>query len=263
MGPRLTPRVSQLRQEEAVDVTNTREVAHEREIHSAMQMSQSWEDLNLVTDNLSCKSDTEMKPTTTPPTNCNSTNKMLPLNISLPAPTTSPASCSSPSPTRCGTLGRQCYSPVLPYHMGMAWKNTMSPSPTRKSFTTRRSLSPIAMRPSPLGPVKRKFDLMDESDKTEYLGPPTKRVNSFSGGGGLLIANHNNMTSSPLPGSLSSVGTPESLSSADSPSFHFNPIDSPPTPRNLVGMMDEPMEGNNGNAKTQELTATNSERNDA
>lgn len=33
----------------------------------------------------------------------------------------------------------------------------------------RRSLSPIAMRPSSLGPVKRKFDL-DDND------PPAKRL---------------------------------------------------------------------------------------
>jgi len=33
--------------------------------------------------------------------------------------------------------------------------------------------------------------------------------------------------SSPLPGTISSVGTPESLSSADSPSFSFRPVDSP------------------------------------
>lgn len=45
--PRFTPRVSQLRQEECVDVAG-REAAHERDTFSAMQMSQSWEDLRLV-----------------------------------------------------------------------------------------------------------------------------------------------------------------------------------------------------------------------
>lgn len=40
--PRLTPRVSQLRQEECADVAS-REVNHEREIHNALQISQSWE----------------------------------------------------------------------------------------------------------------------------------------------------------------------------------------------------------------------------
>lgn len=40
--PRLTPRVSQLRQEECADVS-IREVSHEREVHTALQISQSWE----------------------------------------------------------------------------------------------------------------------------------------------------------------------------------------------------------------------------
>ncbi|CAH0405062.1 unnamed protein product [Chilo suppressalis] len=43
--PRLTPRVNQLRAEECADVSNTREVAHEREVHTAMQMGQSCEDI--------------------------------------------------------------------------------------------------------------------------------------------------------------------------------------------------------------------------
>lgn len=47
-APRLTPRVNQLRAEECADVSNTREVAHEREVHTAMQMGQSCEDLTLV-----------------------------------------------------------------------------------------------------------------------------------------------------------------------------------------------------------------------
>jgi len=48
-SPKLVHRVNQLRQEETVDLVN-REVAHEREIHSAMQISQSWEDLSIMMD---------------------------------------------------------------------------------------------------------------------------------------------------------------------------------------------------------------------
>jgi hypothetical protein len=51
--PRLTPRVSQLRQEERVDMG--REAAHERELHCAMQMSQSYEDLTIMSGLTSCK----------------------------------------------------------------------------------------------------------------------------------------------------------------------------------------------------------------
>lgn len=81
-GPRLTPRVSQLRQEECADVSNTREVNHEREVHSAIQMSQSWEDLTLVTESWSCKADDSIA---------------NPLQVTLPV---GPPICSSPSPTR-------------------------------------------------------------------------------------------------------------------------------------------------------------------
>lgn len=79
--PRLTPRVSQLRQEECADL-NSREVNHEREVHSAIQISQSWEDLTLDAENWTFKSDNDL------------TN---PLHVTLP---TNIISCSSPSPTR-------------------------------------------------------------------------------------------------------------------------------------------------------------------
>ncbi|XP_012536584.1 protein FAM122A [Monomorium pharaonis] len=208
--PRLTPRVSQLRQEECVDVAG-REAAHEKEIHSAMQISQSWEDLTLEAEGLSFK-DSES------PTQLNKMERPkrlldpLSLNLSI----TGSSLCSSPSPTRSGFNQRQCYSPGI--HI---WKNNLSPSPTRKAFATRRSLSPIAIRPSSLGPVKRKFEL-DEAGM-DNLQPPAKRT--F----GLLasVASRLDALSSPLPGTISSVGTPESLSSADSPSFSFRPVDSP------------------------------------
>lgn len=50
----------------------------------------------------------------------------------------------------------------------------LSPSPTRKTFQTRRSQSPIAMRPSSLGPVKRKFELDDYTQS--YSPPPFKKA---------------------------------------------------------------------------------------
>ncbi|XP_055387222.1 P2R1A-PPP2R2A-interacting phosphatase regulator 1 isoform X2 [Condylostylus longicornis] len=131
-GPRLTPRVSQLRQEECVDA-NSREVNHEREVHSAMQMSQSWEDLTLVAENWSCKSE--------------DSNNPLPANNFL--------------------TSRQC----------------SSPSPTRRTFATRRSMSPIAMRPSQLGPVKRKFELEDGNWNINYSPPPAKKKLSHVGCG--------------------------------------------------------------------------------
>lgn len=79
-----TPRVSQLRQEECADISNIREVNHEREVHTAMQLSQSWEDLTLCTENWSCKSG-------------DSVDLSNPLHVNLPA---GQISCSSPSPNR-------------------------------------------------------------------------------------------------------------------------------------------------------------------
>lgn len=51
----------------------------------------------------------------------------------------------------------------------------LSPSPTRRTFATRRSMSPIAMRPSSLGPVKRKFDL-DDNYANSHSPPPFKKM---------------------------------------------------------------------------------------
>ncbi|KAJ6645932.1 P2R1A-PPP2R2A-interacting phosphatase regulator 1 [Pseudolycoriella hygida] len=148
-GPRLIHRVSQLRQEECADI-NTREVSHEREVHTALQISQSWESLLLDdADSWSIKSDSELS---NPLTNS--------LHVNLPA--TGTISSSSPSPTNNRT-------PIRLPPFGL------SPSPTRRTFATRRSMSPIAMRPSSLGPVKRKFEL-DDNYSNSYSPPPFKKV---------------------------------------------------------------------------------------
>ncbi|XP_050517951.1 P2R1A-PPP2R2A-interacting phosphatase regulator 1 [Diabrotica virgifera virgifera] len=180
LGPRLTPRINQLRQEEHEGISNTRELAHEREIHHAMQISQSWEDLSLMNDS----NDTAKN------------NRLGSLQLNLQVGGGNIFTCNSPSPTRMGFQ-----------------------SPTRSRTIVRRSASPV-LRPSPLG-VKRKLDDVDY-----HLSPRAKRVYSYSGGaerGGLLTT-----IGTSHPGSLSSVGTPESLSSADSPGFNnFRNIDSP------------------------------------
>ncbi|KAG7311216.1 hypothetical protein JYU34_002243 [Plutella xylostella] len=114
-GPRLTPRVNQLRAEECADVSNTREVAHERETHNAMQMGQSCEDLTLVASGL------------------------------------------ANSPTRVTR-----FSPVV------------SPSPTRK-YTTRRSLSPIAIRASSFSPVQRPNLLLTGKRRCDEADSPLSK----------------------------------------------------------------------------------------
>uniref|UniRef100_A0A1S4GYP0 Uncharacterized protein n=1 Tax=Anopheles gambiae TaxID=7165 RepID=A0A1S4GYP0_ANOGA len=150
-GPRLTPRISQLRQEECADVSNSREVNHEREIHNAMQMSQSCEDLTLVAENWSFSSGTA-------PGKMVIDDLQNPLHVALP--TIGSTCCSSPSPTSRGGIGLQY--------------PTTSPSPTRK-FVTRRSMSPCPLRPSPLSSsVKRKFDL--EDNYGNCYSPPSKKI---------------------------------------------------------------------------------------
>ncbi|XP_050529175.1 P2R1A-PPP2R2A-interacting phosphatase regulator 1 isoform X2 [Daktulosphaira vitifoliae] len=149
-SPKLVHRVNQLRQEETIDLIN-REVAHEREIHSAMQISQSWEDLSIMIDSPS-KVDVEGQYGKQPGSR-SSLYDPLHLNLSMAS------APSSPSPTR--SL-RHCVSPSL-------FKPNLSPSPTRKTFTSG-SLSPISMRPSALGPVKRKCEMDDYEPITKKWG---------------------------------------------------------------------------------------------
>ncbi|XP_050306904.1 P2R1A-PPP2R2A-interacting phosphatase regulator 1 [Anthonomus grandis grandis] len=184
-------RIHQLRQEEQEVTSNSRELAHEKEIHSAMQISHSCEDLTLMPDS---SSGGEHKG-----------NRMGPIHVNLPP---NSFMCNSPSPTR-----------------GYGFQ-----SPTRcKTSFIRRSESPV-LRPSTFGGAKRK---LDERDVDFSVSPRPKRVYSYSSSDsrGLLTT-----TSNSLPGSLSSVGTPESLSSADSPGFAFRTVDSPSPTLQGVGV---------------------------
>lgn len=119
-GLRLT-RISQLLQEENADISNSRELAHEREIHNAMQISQSWEDLSIVPDATGADRDQKSS----------ATAKMGLLHVSLPA-YGGALNYGSPSPTR------------------------NFQSPTRSRTIIRRSASPV-LKPSPLG-AKRKLE---------------------------------------------------------------------------------------------------------
>ena len=106
-----------------------------------------------------------------------------PLNLII-VPTVVSGGCSA-SPTR--GVGRQCFSPALqqPVH-----NHTFcpTPSPPKRSFSTRRSLSPITLRPSLLGTgLKRKWD-MDE--RCEPFLTPSKRASTCTPDrcvGGLLM----------------------------------------------------------------------------
>ncbi|XP_053555251.1 P2R1A-PPP2R2A-interacting phosphatase regulator 1 isoform X5 [Bombina bombina] len=119
--------------EEGVDLMINRETAHEREVQVAMQMSQSWEESLSLSDNDLDKS-------------------FSPKRIDFVP--VSPA----PSPTR--GIGKQCFSPSLQIFVSSnGLPPSPTPSPTRR-FATRRSQSPInCIRPSSLGPLKRKGDM--------------------------------------------------------------------------------------------------------
>ncbi|XP_042219685.1 P2R1A-PPP2R2A-interacting phosphatase regulator 1-like isoform X2 [Homarus americanus] len=200
-------RVCQLRVEEGMDVVN-REAAHERTVQSTLQitdcLSQSWEDLTLTEDvgrskahiapgstsasisspiNVSINVNTNTSGTTSTMTSIRR-DFTDPLHLTI-VPTVLPLTGCGASPTR--GVGRQCFSPSLQQHV----RNTSfcpSPSPTKKTFATRRSLSPIALRPSPLGAgLKRKWDV---DDRCEQFLTPNKRASTCAPDrciGGLLI----------------------------------------------------------------------------
>ncbi|XP_077514411.1 P2R1A-PPP2R2A-interacting phosphatase regulator 1 [Amblyomma americanum] len=146
-------RVSQIKHEEGMDVM-IRETAHEKEVQSKLQISQSWDDLSLADG---CLGETSKRPR----------SLTDPLHIFTPPP----GICNSPSPTRAG---KQCFSPSMCASNKQAFSPSPSPSPTRKAFATRRSQSPITLRPSQF-PVKRKFDM--DMDQGDSLPMPSKRLN--------------------------------------------------------------------------------------
>ncbi|XP_017889409.1 protein FAM122A [Ceratina calcarata] len=242
--PRLTPRISQLRQEECIDVAG-REAAHEKEIHSAMQISQSWEDLTIEAEGLSFKdsesASLQFKIESRPI--AKRVLDPLSINLSVNGPT-----YSSPSPTRTGFGQKQCYSPGV---HAATWKNNLSPSPTRKAFATRRSLSPIAIRPSCLASVKRKFELDDSG--MDHLQPPAKRTS------GLLTSTASRLDvaiSSLNSGIISAAGTPESCSSLDSPGFSFRPVYSPSPGSGAASVINDDPSSSSSSSSTSSVTSS-------
>uniref|UniRef100_A0A6I8SF55 PABIR family member 3 n=1 Tax=Xenopus tropicalis TaxID=8364 RepID=A0A6I8SF55_XENTR len=179
--------------EEGVDLMINRETAHEREVQVAMQMSQSWEESLNLSDNDLDKSSSPKRIDFVP---------------------VSPA----PSPTR--GIGKQCFSPSLQI---LVSSNGLPPSPTpspTRRFATR-SQSPInCIRPSSLGPLKRKGDMEIESQPkrlfqgtTNILSPDVSSLSDLSA----CLSSEN------LDGSSSSLS-----SSCNSPAKNVVP-ESPPS----------------------------------
>ncbi|XP_071425185.1 PABIR family member 2 isoform X2 [Pithys albifrons albifrons] len=173
-------RLHQIRREEGVDLMN-REAAHEREVQTAMQISQSWEESLSLSDNDLDKSEKSFSP------------KRIDFVPVSPAP----------SPTR--GIGKQCFSPSLQMFVSSnGLPPSPIPSPTRR-FCNRRSQSPInCIRPSVLGPIKRKGEMETESQPkrlfqgtTNMLSPDVTHLTDLS----------SCLSSDILDGSSSSVGS--------------------------------------------------------
>ncbi|XP_059536302.1 PABIR family member 2 isoform X2 [Myotis daubentonii] len=125
-------RLHQIKKEEGTDIMN-RETAHEREVQAAMQISQSWDESLSLSDSDFDKPEKLYSP------------KRIDFTPVSPAP----------SPTR--GLGKQCFSPSLQMSSSSGLPPSPTPSPRHLS---RRSQSPVkCIRPSALGPLKRKAQM--------------------------------------------------------------------------------------------------------
>ncbi|XP_030861759.1 PABIR family member 2 isoform X15 [Gorilla gorilla gorilla] len=140
--------------EEGLDMVN-RETAHEREMQTAMQISQSWDESLSLSDSDFDKPEKLYSP------------KRIDFTPVSPAP----------SPTR--GFGKMFVSSSgLP----------PSPVPSPRRFSSRRSQSPVkCIRPSVLGPLKRKGEMETESQPkrlfqgtTNMLSPDAAQLSDLS-----------------------------------------------------------------------------------
>ncbi|XP_030789746.1 protein FAM122B isoform X9 [Rhinopithecus roxellana] len=146
-------RLHQIKREEGLDMMN-RETAHEREMQTAMQISQSWDESLSLSDSDFDKPEKLYSP------------KRIDFTPVSPAP----------SPTR--GFGKMFVSSSgLP----------PSPVPSPRRFS-RRSQSPVkCIRPSVLGPLKRKGEMETESQPkrlfqgtTNMLSPDAAQLSDLS-----------------------------------------------------------------------------------
>ncbi|XP_045394311.1 PABIR family member 2 isoform X3 [Eulemur rufifrons] len=139
--------------EEGLDMMN-RETAHEREVQTAMQISQSWDESLSLSDSDFDKSEKLYSP------------KRIDFTPVSPAP----------SPTR--GFGKQCFSPSLQMFVS---SSGLPPSPVSspRRFSSRRSQSPVkCIRPSVLGPLKRKGEMETESQPKRLFQGTTNMLSA-------------------------------------------------------------------------------------
>ncbi|XP_049560935.1 PABIR family member 2 isoform X9 [Orcinus orca] len=155
-------RLLQIKREEGMDMMN-RETAHEREVQTAMQISQSWDESLSLSDSDFDKPEKLYSP------------KRIDFTPVSPAP----------SPTR--GFGKQCFSPSLQMFVSSSGLPP-SPVPSPRRFSSRRSQSPVkCIRPSVLGPLKRKGEMETESQPkrlfqgtTTMLSPEAAQLSDLS-----------------------------------------------------------------------------------
>uniref|UniRef100_A0A8C9DL45 PABIR family member 2 n=1 Tax=Prolemur simus TaxID=1328070 RepID=A0A8C9DL45_PROSS len=136
-------RLQQIKREEGLDMMN-RETAHEREVQTAMQISQSWDESLSLSDSDFDKSEKLYSP------------KRIDFTPVSPAP----------SPTRgFGKVGSSGLPP--------------SPVSSPRRFSSRRSQSPVkCIRPSVLGPLKRKGEMETESQPKRLFQGTTNMLSA-------------------------------------------------------------------------------------
>ncbi|XP_078219028.1 PABIR family member 2 isoform X4 [Callithrix jacchus] len=176
-------------EEEGLDMMN-RETAHEREIQSAMQISQSWDESLSLSDSDFDKQEKLYSP------------KRIDFTPVSPAP----------SPTR--GFGKMFVSSSgLP----------PSPVPSTRRFS-RRSQSPVkCIRPSALGPLKRKGEMETESQPkrlfqgtTNMLSPEAAQLSDLSSCSDILdgSSSSSGLSSDPLAKGSATAESPVACSNS-------------------------------------------------
>ncbi|XP_054433015.1 PABIR family member 2 isoform X2 [Pteronotus mesoamericanus] len=181
-------RLHQIKREEGMDIMN-RETAHEREVQTAMQISQSWDESLSLSDNDFDKAEKLYSP------------KRIDFTPVSPAP----------SPTR--GFGKQCFSPSLQMFLSSSGLPP-SPIPSPRHFS-RRSQSPVkCIRPSALGPLKRKGEMETESQPkrlfqgtTNMLSPETAQLSDLSSCSDILDGSSSGSSNSGLSSDLLAKGS--------------------------------------------------------
>ncbi|XP_036991422.1 PABIR family member 2 isoform X4 [Artibeus jamaicensis] len=193
-------RLHQIKREEGMDMIN-RETAHEREVQTAMQISQSWDECLSLSNSDFDKREKLYSP------------KRIDFTPVSPAP----------SPTR--GFGKQCFSPSLQMFVSSSGLPP-SPIPSPRHFSSR-SQSPVkCIRPSALGPLKRKGEMETESQPkrlfqgtTNMLSPETAQLSDLSSCSDILDDSSSGSSNS----GLSSDSMAKGSTTAESPVACSNP----------------------------------------